>query len=113
MKTKLETKFEKQSKPFIKDLKTAQLNYEKFLKKFIKEQITGKSDFNNYLENQVELNRCCCEQWSQNDLLDSFAKSYDFLEMIVDFQIFSLTYDSHLPLEDGGPLPFALAKERE
>ena len=112
METNLETKFKKQSKPFLKELKAAEKKYEKFLKSFVKSEITGNKDFNFYLESQLDLSKYCCREWDQDALLESFVKPYDLLEMLIDNQIFSLMCDADLPPEDGGPLPFALAKER-
>lgn len=111
MKTKLETKFQKQSKQFIKELNKAELKYELFLKNFIKNEIIGRKDFNESLNNEIKELKYGYFDWKPHELLPLYLKNKDFLETIIELQILSLEDRNQFPRGENGTYELALAKE--
>ena len=112
MKTKLETKFKKQSKSFLSELKASEMKYEKFLKHFIKNEIIGKKNFNEFLNDEID---CVGDFFNSasHELFPCYLKNIDYLEEIISFQIMRLEDGHNHPDEESEAFELALAKERE
>jgi len=111
MKTKLEEKFEKLSKPYEAKIKKAEKEYEKFLKEFVKNEIIGEDNFNNYLMTDLESLRESNHYPNEKEFLYDYVKDIDLLEIFIFEQSDKLIYYKENTLEDYGPYPHALAKE--
>ena len=112
MTTKLEIKFTKLSETFINKIKLAEEEYEKFLTNFIKTEIIGEDYFEESLKDEIQNVRNGFTQWKPYEVIDSYIKKYDQLETVIQYQIYSLEDDRHIPHLEGGPYELALAKEQ-
>ena len=111
MKTKLETKFEKLSQPFIANLLKVESEYSEFLKGFIKKEIIGNDYFEEYLNEEV-LYSCDFSDYTHDELIGEFVRKHYFLESVIWKQIFKLELKKITPFEEGGPFKVALANEQ-
>lgn len=111
MKTKLQEKFEKLSKPFEAKIKKAEHDYDKFLKDFVKSEIIGDKNFNDHLTIALESIRESNYYPSEKEFLYDYVNDAELLEIFILDQCDKLVYYKENTLEDYGPYPHALAKE--